>query len=1095
MTEDEWSVRFERRKKLGSGGMGTVYQVHHPGWGIDLALKIPRRDLLGRGGAAIFAQEAEAWASLESHPHVVDCYYVRLRRGFPWLVAELMEGGSLLDAIRDGRLDEGEAPIARRIDLALQIAYGLHHAHAHGLIHQDMKPANVLLTLEGEAKVADFGLAKVTASLDGGGDETETIVAAYAGMTPLYASPEQYRASQARGAAEPLTRRTDIWSWGLTVLETFAGAATWRSGTLAAQALAAYRAAPTGARMPTALMDLLARCFETDPDARPHDFLAIAEALRAIYEAETGEPARPVPDPAEDLADALNNRAVSLLDLGRDEEAAALFERALAVEPEHLWATYNDALRRWRAAELRDDEARQRLHDAHKGRQLYRWEGHRLMAWLHHESADPAYVSSSERSAEERRAGFSPDTLPKPPSDTEPGFASEKIGPLGEYLTDFAVSHDGTLGAALTKSGEVLAFDLADAAILGRVEATPRGSLAVDGARVVWPTDDGVALWDPATDALRAVRLGATVTSLAVDGGRAYVAAGGRAHRVELASGAVELLPTSGSPVVRISARHFNVAVARADGTIEHLERTPGLWWEEPARRFDGIEWISVGPHSDLEVGLGGPRVERDTLISWGTVRDTPATRLRARRPRHAFRWEWRYLVAWDDDQALSLWELSTGRCLRTKRLGYHFAYAPGAKRLFGAYNHGLFEVFVRDHQPRAPHLVARPASAADRAARRAKIRGHVEAMTSKLDAGDLQGALAVLQDEVDRISGARRLAAIRPFVERIAAWCSRYGIFETWLDQTVPDLGGPIVGVAWAPDRVGLTAVVHREDEGRLAVLHLRLDGGERREVRFEAAGSVAAVTVRPDGAVAVIAGGVLYVVPPRAEAPERIGAAADARDVEISEDGALVFVAGPNGVDVYDRSQRAWQARFEVADATDCSVVAGLDTIAIACATGIPALWSITDRRERAPLSREPASRVTLCADASTAALPLQDHLLLQYPDDDVPEGFDPLEPERVGLREARELALSHDGGIIAAITGEDRVMVVGPNFSVTRLGTHGPRASCVAITPDASAAVSGGRDGELRIWRIEYRLSTTPSARERFAAALAGETTLPK
>ena len=104
MTEDEWSVRFERRKKLGSGGMGTVYQVHHPGWGIDLALKIPRRDLLGRGGAAIFAQEAEAWASLESHPHVVDCYYVRLRRGFPWLVAELMEGGSLLDAIRDSKV-------------------------------------------------------------------------------------------------------------------------------------------------------------------------------------------------------------------------------------------------------------------------------------------------------------------------------------------------------------------------------------------------------------------------------------------------------------------------------------------------------------------------------------------------------------------------------------------------------------------------------------------------------------------------------------------------------------------------------------------------------------------------------------------------------------------------------------------------------------------------------------------------------------------------------------------------------------------------------------------------------------------------------
>ncbi|MFD9409702.1 serine/threonine-protein kinase [Streptomyces sp. NPDC059989] len=173
MDPADWRVgdviegRYRVLRVHGNGGMGLVYRVRHLGWETDLAVKSPRRELLHDGRARErFVAEAENWVTLGLHPHVCGCHYVRTIGGIPRIFAEYVTGGSLREWIDDGRLYEGgpERATARILDLAIQIAWGLGHSHAQGLVHQDVKPANVLVDTAADgtdpvAKVTDFGLA------------------------------------------------------------------------------------------------------------------------------------------------------------------------------------------------------------------------------------------------------------------------------------------------------------------------------------------------------------------------------------------------------------------------------------------------------------------------------------------------------------------------------------------------------------------------------------------------------------------------------------------------------------------------------------------------------------------------------------------------------------------------------------------------------------------------------------------------------------------------------------------------------------------------------------------------------------------------
>jgi serine/threonine protein kinase/Tfp pilus assembly protein PilF len=191
-------------EKLGEGGMGVVYKAEDTKLGREVALKfLPPEWTRDAEARARFLREARAAAAL-NHPNICTVHEIDDVKGQTFIAMECVGGINLKDRIASGPL-----PVRDALDLAAQIAEGLAAAHAKGVVHRDVKPANVILTVDGRAKIMDFGLAV----LDEGADLTRP--GTTLGTAP-YMSPEQ-----ARG--EPTDHRTDIWSLGVLLYEMIAG--------------------------------------------------------------------------------------------------------------------------------------------------------------------------------------------------------------------------------------------------------------------------------------------------------------------------------------------------------------------------------------------------------------------------------------------------------------------------------------------------------------------------------------------------------------------------------------------------------------------------------------------------------------------------------------------------------------------------------------------------------------------------------------------------------------------------------------------------------------------------------------------------------
>jgi eukaryotic-like serine/threonine-protein kinase len=236
---------------LGGGGMGVVYKAEDIKLGRRVALKFLPDELSAESVALErFRREARA-ASASDHPNICTVYEVGEHEGMPYIAMQFLTGESLSERIER---KSGPLPLAELIALAIQVTEGLDAAHQRGIIHRDIKPANIFVTNRSEAKILDFGLAKLTDSAE----LAETTVAARANDrahpdevnltragtpvgTAAYMSPEQLQ-------CEKLDVRTDLFSFGLVLYEMATGLRAFRQNSASEVPDAVIRQKPKPAR-------------------------------------------------------------------------------------------------------------------------------------------------------------------------------------------------------------------------------------------------------------------------------------------------------------------------------------------------------------------------------------------------------------------------------------------------------------------------------------------------------------------------------------------------------------------------------------------------------------------------------------------------------------------------------------------------------------------------------------------------------------------------------------------------------------------------------------------------------------------------------
>jgi serine/threonine protein kinase len=302
--------RYKIDRKLGEGGMGTVYEAEHVITGRRLAIKIlERRDKLPAEALDRFLQEARAPAKI-GHPNIVEVLDAGTEPdGTPFIAMELLEGETLDEVIKRDHVVQPRA-LAAIMD---QLLEGLGAMHARGLVHRDLKPANIFLCRGGSTplrvKLLDFGIAKAL------GEEGRT-KSGYVIGTPAYMAPEQMR--NARSA----TPKSDLWSVGVMLYECLAGHRPFRgetfgllaqiSGPSPSPALAAIAPA-----LPPALTDLVDALLAKDLGSRPG---SASEVRARLLPALAACPDVRRIEPPDDEADAIGHAATAHSETRRSDE-------------------------------------------------------------------------------------------------------------------------------------------------------------------------------------------------------------------------------------------------------------------------------------------------------------------------------------------------------------------------------------------------------------------------------------------------------------------------------------------------------------------------------------------------------------------------------------------------------------------------------------------------------------------------------------------------------------------------------------------------------------------------------------------------------
>jgi eukaryotic-like serine/threonine-protein kinase len=348
--------RYKLLQRVGSGGMATVFQAEDLVLRRLVAVKLLHPGLTGdETFLRRFQQEAHAAANL-SHPNIVTVHDIGVAESDTgsaryFIVMEYVPGRVLKQLIREHVAETGEpVPIARALELAIQIAAGIGYAHRAGLVHCDVKPQNVIVTPDDRVKVADFGIARAMS-------QASTSAANRLWGTPHYMAPEQ-------AAGEPATPASDVYAIGVILFEMLTGHLPFDAETLPALALKHMQEPPPPVSqfnplVPVQLEQIVKKLLSKEPASRYRTAGQLERILRS-YRDSAGQDTGPVaplhqrptvpPTPAEVVQRALpasgqelpaEARRTELFDRGVPvaEQRTAVFspeERTMAERPVHL---------------------------------------------------------------------------------------------------------------------------------------------------------------------------------------------------------------------------------------------------------------------------------------------------------------------------------------------------------------------------------------------------------------------------------------------------------------------------------------------------------------------------------------------------------------------------------------------------------------------------------------------------------------------------------------------------------------------------------------------------------------------------------------
>jgi WD40 repeat protein/serine/threonine protein kinase len=1077
------------------GGMGLVYRVRHTAWNVELAVKSPRPEYFeSEGDKQRFEREARTWVDLGLHPNLVACHYVRRLGGIPRVFAEYVHGGSLADWVADRRLygDGAERALERILDVAIQSAWGLAYAHERGLVHRDVKPANVMLEPDGQVKVTDFGLAGARAAAGECGRPHAGLspLASHAGMTPAYCSPEQAEAQAAHEAGEEapgLTLATDVWSWAVSVLALFIGRPPCERGQLADHALAAYLEQGAGdpaiPPMPNALAQLLGRCLTLEPERRPQTLALIADELTHIYAQALGDAyPRGGPEPARLLADSLSNQALSMLDLGDEERAEELFAQALAADPHHPHTTYNQGLHLWRNAEITDDELIRRLEQVRATHESD-WVDEYLLALAHLERAHPGkaqklleHAASAAPDSEEIA-----DALDLAAAGDQRARCRRRLVGHSGWIGAVALTADGRLAVSgsrddtariwETSSGRCMHILEGHGSRVSAVALTPDGRFAITGSY-----DSTARLWGIADGRCLHTLAGhtkpVTCVALTADGRHALTGSwDGTARLWDLATGTC----------VRILRGHkewITSAALTPDGGAVLTgsdDKTARLWTLPDGRRIrtlrhtQSVAAVAVtADHRQALTASSGHSAHLWDLTTGRCLRTlaghTGSISAAALTPDGAF------ALTGSDDTTVRVWELTTGRCRRT--LTGHgagvasVAITPDGRLALSAARDNaarLWELPARRVR-HSPWAYARPHGAVEAARAGAAVRKAVDAADRMLARGEHREAAVQLRF-------ARRTLGYERDPNVLERWklAGRRGrrteLLGAWRQRAFEGLGHGSVALtadgrfALAPGDNG-TACLWELGEGRC----LRALEGHQSEVRavaITANGQLALTGAEDESARLweVASGSCLRVL---GDHGSTVGA------VALTPDGRLALTAA------WDGTTRVWdlaggECRRTLADQTNSVALTPDGRLGLTGTDEGARLWDLADGRCLRTLSHgEYVTAVAITPDGRRALT---------------------LSESEVGSARLWDLAdgrcmhtfAGHGPGVAsAALTADGRLALAGSPPRLWELDSgrrlyvlEGQREEIgsVALTRRGDLALTASRDGTVWLWELDW------------------------